>query len=80
MTAVPRHILAAALAVAALLASCAQPGAPITQAPLLAPAAAGLGDVAGAFPDARWWAALGDPALDALIETCLLYTSDAADE
>ena len=71
MTAVPRHILAAALAAAALLASCAQPGAPITQAPLLAPAEAGLGDVAGAFPDARWWAALGDPALDALIETAL---------
>ena len=42
MTAVPRHILAAALAAAALLASCAQPGAPITQAPLLAPAEAGL--------------------------------------
>lgn len=71
MTAVPRHILAAALAAAALLASCAQPGAPITQVPLLAPAAAGLGDAAGAFPATRWWTVLGDPALDALIDTAL---------
>jgi NodT family efflux transporter outer membrane factor (OMF) lipoprotein len=71
MTAAPRQALAAVLAAAALLAGCAQPGAPVAQAPLLAPAAAGLVDAAGDFPATRWWAALGDPALDALIDTAL---------
>ena len=38
---------------------------------IIAPAAAGLGDVVGVFPSARWWAALGDPALDSLVDTAL---------
>lgn len=65
-------LAAAVLAAAALLAGCAQPGAPRAQAALVQPAAAGLADAAtGAFPRTRWWAALGDPALDTLIDTAL---------
>ncbi len=59
------------LAIATVLAGCANPGAPLVPAALIAPAAAGLGDVAGAFPRARWWAALGDPALDTLVDAAL---------
>jgi NodT family efflux transporter outer membrane factor (OMF) lipoprotein len=80
-TTAPRHpragalakagLAGAALVGAALLAGCAQPGAPGARAALLPAASAGLGDAAGAFPTARWWAALGDPALDALIDTAL---------
>ena len=81
MTAAPRRpraampavagLVAAALAGAVLLAGCAQPGAPRSPAQLLLPAAAGLDDTAGAFPSARGWSAMGDPALDALIDTAL---------
>ncbi len=72
----PRHhraglLAVAALAGAALLAGCAQPGAPRVQAALVQPAAAGLVDPASAFPTARWWVALGDPALSGLIDTAL---------
>ena len=28
----------------------------------------------------EWWRVFNDPVLDQLVETCLLYTSDAADE
>lgn len=34
--------------------------------------------VAGEFPDDRWWTALGDPALTALIEEGLTHSPDAA--
>jgi NodT family efflux transporter outer membrane factor (OMF) lipoprotein len=67
-----RHSTSLAVLVLAVLASgCASPGAPLALAPAITPAAAGLGDAAGAFPTARWWTALGDPALDALIDTAL---------
>ena len=67
----PAHRSWLALSVLALLAGCANPGAPLVPAAVIAPAAAGLGDVTGAFPSARWWAALGDPALDSLVDTAL---------
>lgn len=55
-----------------LLAACASPGSlppPLAVAP---PAAAGLADDAATpFPDAAWWRAFGDPALDALVERAL---------
>ena len=49
------------LAAALLAAGCASFGPPPERAPaaLIAPAAAGLDAAAGAFPDARWWSALG---------------------
>lgn len=61
------------LAAALLAAGCASFGPPPERAPaaLIAPAAAGLDAAAGAFPDARWWSALGDPALDTLVDTAL---------
>lgn len=61
------------LAAALLAAGCAGIGPPPARPPaaLITPAAAGLEAVAGTFPDARWWAALGDPALDALVDTAL---------
>lgn len=61
------------LAAATLAAGCAGFAPPPARPPaaLIAPAAAGLDAAAGAFPDARWWSALGDPALDALIDTAL---------
>ncbi|MES2719090.1 MAG: efflux transporter outer membrane subunit [Pseudomonadota bacterium] len=65
------RLASAALAGSLLLAGCANPGPRRAQAPLLQPAAAGLVDVAGAFPQLRWWSALGDPALDALVDAAL---------
>jgi NodT family efflux transporter outer membrane factor (OMF) lipoprotein len=65
------RLLCGLAAAAALLAGCANPGPSPRQAPLIDPAAAGLADAAGAFPQARWWSALGDPALDALVEAAL---------
>ncbi len=65
--------LCAGLALLALVAGCAQPGPPLQPAAAITPAAAGLVDSGtGDFPAARWWAALGDPALDALIDTALV--------
>ena len=61
-------MLAAALAG---LAGCATPGEQPLPAATLTPAAAGLAADAAAdavFPDTAWWRALGDPALDALID------------
>ncbi len=54
------------------LTGCASPGVLPAPLALLAPAAAGLSaDAATPFADARWWQALGDPALDALIDQAL---------
>lgn len=67
----------AGVAVLAGLAGCATPVEPPAPLALLAPAEAGLGeavlptDRAPAWPTAAWWQALGDPALDGLIEQAL---------
>jgi NodT family efflux transporter outer membrane factor (OMF) lipoprotein len=59
------------LAALAWLAGCANPGAPVAQAPVVTAAAAGLVEAGADFPAARWWTALADPALDALIDQAL---------
>ena len=64
--------LAALVAAAILLTGCASPGALPEPLPRLGAGAAGLPlAVDTDFPDARWWQALGDPALDALVERAL---------
>ena len=64
--------LAAAGLLVSQLAGCASPGVLPAPLALLAPAAAGLSaDAATPFADARWWQALGNPALDALIDQAL---------
>lgn len=60
----------AALA-AALLAACASQGDPLTRAAPLAPAPLGLADTPLPEVASPWWQALGDPALDALVERAL---------
>lgn len=53
------------------VAGCATPGEQPPPAATITPAAAGLAADAATgadFPDAAWWRALGDPALDALID------------
>ena len=65
-------LLAALVAAAILLTGCASPGALPDALPRLSASAAGLPlAVATDFPEARWWQALGDPALDALVERAL---------
>ena len=64
--------LAALVAAAVLLAGCASPGALPDGLPRLGASAAGLPlAVSTDFPDAHWWQALGDPALDGLVERAL---------
>lgn len=61
-----------ALLLPLLLAACASPGLQPAPRAVAAPAAAGLAeDAATPFPDAAWWRAFGDPALDALVERAL---------
>ncbi len=71
-----------ALAVASLITGCASPGAP--HAPLAPTSAVAVGlpsqamaDEA-ALPTARWWTALGDTQLDALIEEALVQQPSLA--
>lgn len=64
----------AVLGMVAGLVGCALPGPPppSQRAVLISPAAAGLGAEATlAAPNAAWWQALGDPALDALVARAL---------
>ena len=62
----------AALSAVVLLVGCATPGSlPAPLALLPAPAAGLPLDSNTAFPDAQWWQALGDPALDALVNQAL---------
>ncbi len=64
--------LALAICCLSVLAGCAQPGPAVVGLALVSPAAAGLiSESPGDFPIERWWAALGDPALDALIDQAL---------
>lgn len=63
-----------ALAVLSLLAACAQPGPPHVALAATAPEAVGLAHGSGEtarMPQARWWTALGDAQLDALIDQAL---------
>lgn len=60
----------------AVLAGCAVPGDLPPAAQPITPAAAGLDDgvaaaTDSAFPAPGWWRGLGDPALDALVDTAL---------
>ena len=79
MTLISRPILVvlvmqavAALSAIALLAGCATPGGLPAPLPLLPAPAAGLPlDTNTAFPTARWWQALGDPGLDAVVNQAL---------
>ncbi len=65
-------LLAALVAAAILLTGCASPGALPEPLPRLDASAAGLpAALETDFPDARWWQALGDPVLDALIDRAL---------
>ena len=65
-------LLAALVATAILLTGCASPGTLPDAVPRLGASAAGLPlAVDTDFPDARWWQALGDPALDALVARAL---------
>ena len=65
-------LLAALVAAAILLSGCASPGVLPDAVPRLSAGAAELAiGVDTDFPDARWWQALGDPALDALVERAL---------
>ncbi len=77
----PLRALAAALATA-LLVACAAPPTPPARVQPLGAAEAGLAPADGAahnaadsaelpWPDVAWWRGLGDPALDALIESAL---------
>ena len=62
----------AALSALALLAGCATPGRlPAPLALLPAPAAGLALDISTTFPSAQWWQALGDPALDRLVNQAL---------
>ena len=82
------HALPLVAACTILLASCASTDGLTTQSrirdPGSLPAGAALGKVSvsdAAWPDAHWWAALGDPQLDALIDEALAASPaiDAAD-
>ena len=65
-------LLAALVAAAVLLTGCASPGMLPEALPRLGASAAGLPlAVDTDFPEARWWQALGDPALDGLVERAL---------
>lgn len=57
----------------AALVGCATPGPQAPTAPPIKPGAAGLAETSttGGFPLQAWWRDLGDPALDALIDTAL---------
>ena len=64
-------LFAVLMAVLVAVAGCATPGEQPPPAATITPAAAGLAADAATgadFPDAAWWRALGDPALDALID------------
>ena len=64
--------LAALVAAAILLTGCANPGVLPDPLPRLSASAAGLPLAMDTdFPDARWWQALGDPVLDALVDRAL---------
>ena len=63
---------AAVFALAWQLSGCASPGSLPAPLALLPAASAGLAsDGATPFPDDHWWQALGDPALDALVNQAL---------
>lgn len=65
-------LAATAAAVVLLLAGCAQPGPAATPLAQRSAADAGLVDAAATpLPDAQWWRAWGDPALDALVARAL---------
>ena len=79
MTVISRPVLTvllmqvvAALSALALLAGCAAPGQLAAPLALLPAPAAGLPlDSSTDFPNTRWWQALGDSGLDALVEQAL---------
>lgn len=63
-------LIAALVAAAVLLAGCASPQPDAL--PRLGAIATGLPlAVTSDFPDARWWQALGNPTLDALVDRAL---------
>ena len=65
-------LLAALVSAVILLTGCASPGTVPDAVPRLGASAAGLAQAVDTdFPDARWWQALGDPALDALVARAL---------
>ncbi|NZD59315.1 hypothetical protein HZU83_21785, partial [Sphaerotilus montanus] len=60
---------ALALAAALVMTGCASPGRPIPVQAALAPTQLGLAADTGALAAGDgWWKALGDPALDTLVE------------
>ena len=60
-----------AVAAAALLAACANPGPDHAALASTTPAAVGLGDAGSMPPSARWWTTLGDLRLDQLVDSAL---------
>ncbi|MEO8299209.1 MAG: efflux transporter outer membrane subunit [Burkholderiales bacterium] len=64
-------LVALVSALSGVLSGCASPGAMPPPAKVTPPAALGLQDAPTTPADARWWQALGDPALDALVDRAL---------